>query len=410
MKTTIRPIKSAEDHEEALERIGVLMAADAGTDEGDELEVLATLVELYENDVSPIHPPSAIEAIKFRLDQSGMSQRDLIPLIGSRSKVSEVLSGKRSLTLKMIRALHEYLEIPAEILLQEPGGTLPENTPAIDWSRFPVNAMAKLGWIEKGADLKSHAEEIMRDLIERAGNGRVMQATFFRKNDHVRQNAQMDRYALCAWCLQVLATARKTPLPNKYQERTIDLEFLQDLARLSWHEEGPKLAKEYLEKHGIHLVFVHHLPRTHLDGAALELGDGAPVIALTVRYDQVDNFWFCLCHELAHVGRHMQGGSHKIFVDDITLRHAKKTGGDSLEYEADEWAEEALIPNREWQKSGLESSYTPQAVFRFAQKLKRHRAIVSGRVRYEKQNYRILSRHVGNGQIRRYCDFGKATP
>ena len=93
MKTTIRPIKSAEDHEEALERIGVLMAADAGTDEGDELEVLATLVELYENEVSPIHPPSAIEAIKFRLDQSGMSQRDLIPLIGSRSKVSEVLSG-----------------------------------------------------------------------------------------------------------------------------------------------------------------------------------------------------------------------------------------------------------------------------------------------------------------------------
>jgi HTH-type transcriptional regulator/antitoxin HigA len=78
------------------------------------------------------------------------------------------------------------------------------------------------------------------------------------------------------------------------------------VARLSWSDEGPRLAKEFLAKHGITLVVVHHLPRTYLDGAALKLGDGTPVVGLTLRCDRVDGFWFCLLHELAHLGCHME--------------------------------------------------------------------------------------------------------
>src|SRR5690242_17350475 len=96
----IRAIRTKADYEAALARIDVLMDAEMGTPEGDELDVLVDLVELYESRKEPIEYPSAIAAIQFRMDQAGLSQRDLIPFLGSRSKVSEVLSGKRPLTLQ----------------------------------------------------------------------------------------------------------------------------------------------------------------------------------------------------------------------------------------------------------------------------------------------------------------------
>jgi HTH-type transcriptional regulator / antitoxin HigA len=117
----IKPIRTEADYETALEKILSLMDAKAGTPEADELEVLATLVECYETEHYPINLPDPIAAIIFRMEQSEMSHRDLIPYIGSLSKVSEVLSGKLPLTLQMMRSLHHNLGITAEILLQEQG-------------------------------------------------------------------------------------------------------------------------------------------------------------------------------------------------------------------------------------------------------------------------------------------------
>jgi HTH-type transcriptional regulator / antitoxin HigA len=114
----IKPIKTEANYNAALERIASLMDAKAGTPEADELEVLATLVESYEAEHYPIHLPSPVAAISFRMEQANLTEDDLIPYIGSRSEVSEVLSGKRSLTLQMMRSLHQNLGIPAEVLLQ----------------------------------------------------------------------------------------------------------------------------------------------------------------------------------------------------------------------------------------------------------------------------------------------------
>ncbi|MDG2989845.1 hypothetical protein L3556_02685 [Candidatus Synechococcus calcipolaris G9] len=114
-------IKSEAGYDAALEQIAVLMDARAGTPEADALDVLATLVENYENQHYPIGLPDPISGIRFRMEQQELSQGDLIPFIGSRSKVSEVLSGKRSLSLQMIRNLHQGLGISAEVLLQESG-------------------------------------------------------------------------------------------------------------------------------------------------------------------------------------------------------------------------------------------------------------------------------------------------
>ena len=114
---TIRPIRNSSDHESALKRIQALMLAKPGTDDGDELDVLATLVDAYEAKNFPIESPDPIEAIKFRMEQMGLERKDLEPFIGSRARVSEVLNKRRSLSLKMIRTLHEELDIPLEALI-----------------------------------------------------------------------------------------------------------------------------------------------------------------------------------------------------------------------------------------------------------------------------------------------------
>ena len=116
---TAKLIKTKQEYRTALRRVEEIMDARPGTAEGDELELLAAIIEIYEEKHAPVPPPDPIEAIRFRMEQEDLQPRDLIPLLGSRSRVSEVLNGKRSLTLTMIRRLHQSLGIPAEVLLGE---------------------------------------------------------------------------------------------------------------------------------------------------------------------------------------------------------------------------------------------------------------------------------------------------
>jgi HTH-type transcriptional regulator/antitoxin HigA len=114
---TINPIKTEADYEAALARIETLWGAEPDTPEGDELEVLFTLVEAYEARHYPIEPPDPIEAIKFAMEHKNLTRKDLEPYIGSRGRVSEVLNRKRGLSIEMIRSLHKGLGIPLESLV-----------------------------------------------------------------------------------------------------------------------------------------------------------------------------------------------------------------------------------------------------------------------------------------------------
>jgi HTH-type transcriptional regulator/antitoxin HigA len=116
----IQPIHTQQDHQEALARIDEIFDAEFGTKEGDELQVLGVLVDEYEESHFPIEAPKPTEAIKFRMDQLGMVQKDLAKILGSKSRASEMLSGKRSLSLHQIKILHKKLGIPAEVLIKEP--------------------------------------------------------------------------------------------------------------------------------------------------------------------------------------------------------------------------------------------------------------------------------------------------
>ena len=114
----IAPIKTETDYEKALERLEVIFDADANSIEGDEAEILSMLIDNYENQYFTIETPDPIEAIKYRMDEMNLKQKDLVPYIGNKSKVSELLNRKISLSLSMVKNLSEALHIPLEILVK----------------------------------------------------------------------------------------------------------------------------------------------------------------------------------------------------------------------------------------------------------------------------------------------------
>jgi HTH-type transcriptional regulator/antitoxin HigA len=398
----IRPVRTEADHRAALARIDELMDARPGTPEADELDVLATLVERFEERHMPVGMPGPVEAILFRMEQASLSRRDLEPLLGGRGKVSEVLSGKRPLTLAMIRALTTRLDVPAEVLLQEAGLT-EQQAGEPNWSRFPVTEMAACKWFGRvTGNAAAQAEKLMRGLREQAGGPQAATCGLYRRNDHLRQGAKADPYALTAWCWRSMAIARKEKA-GIFNPATVNLEFLRSVARLSQHSDGPLRAKQFLAHNGIRLVVVRHLSRTHLDGAALQLTDGMPVVSLTLRYDRLDNFWYCLSHELAHIGRHFGKTDVQPFVDDFSA--APADGRPLEEKEADDWASEALIPKSAWLGSPVSTNPSPTNVIALANDLGVTPAIVAGRVRYVHRNYRLLTHFVGSGEVRRQLGY-----
>lgn len=118
MASEVKPIRSDADYEAALAEVGRLWGARSGTRAGDRLDVLATLIDAYEAEHYPMDPPDPVEAIKFRMEQQGLTRRDLEAIIGTRTRVAEVLNRKRSLSISMIRRLHDRLGISAEVLIR----------------------------------------------------------------------------------------------------------------------------------------------------------------------------------------------------------------------------------------------------------------------------------------------------
>ncbi len=394
--TTGKLIRTREEYEAALSEIDRLIDRDPapGTAEGDRLELLTVLARDYEARTLPRVTVDPVDAIQFRMEQEGLRQRDLVPYLGSKSKVSEVLARKRPLTLTMIRALHAGLGIPAEALLGRRDPALLEPA-GFDWELFPLVEMARRYWIKASArELRSKGEELLRQFLAPLGKPETVLA-MYRQTGYVRTGRHVDQYALVAWTARVVRCAEEIPTPVQYEPGSITLDVMREVARLSWSEQGPRLAQEFLAKKlGIPVIVEPHLPATHLDGAAIQ-GPGGPLIGLTVRHDRLDNFWYCLMHELVHVARHFTTEIRR-FYDDLDADPAH----DAREQEADEVASDALIPSEVWAASPARSLHSVEAAQDLANTLQIHPAIVAGRIRYESRRFRVLSGLVGQGQVR----------
>ena len=402
----IKPIKTEADHKRVVNRIQSLIEMDEATMPqhlSDELSVLATLLEAYEAIHFPIEKADPVSIIEFHMDQRGITRSDLKSCIGSAKKVSEVLKGKRPLTLKMIRTLDKNLNIPAELLIDHSKTGIPKNDQNIDWDKFPVSELASKGFLKDRRDPKDYSEELMRELISDAGGEENIPVPLFRKSSSTRQNSKTDIYALQAWCFFVLAEVRTLDLDGKYKPGIVEKEFLRTVARLSTDPEGPSKAKAFLSQKGIALVYAPHLPKTFLDGAAMMTREGVPVVGMTIRYDRLDNFWFCLLHELAHIGWHLENGKG-YFVDDFNLNNAEQDGSSEKESEADALAQNALIPTEIWDKFKNSKLSISDKVYKIAAEASVHPAVVAGRFRRETGNYQILSNLVGDGEVRRHFE------
>lgn len=404
MKQDVRVIKTKRDYDAAIARLSSLMDEDiaTGSSKEAELELLALVIESYERSkVSPASP-DPIEAILFRMDQQGLKKKDLVPYIGSLSKVSEVISRKRPLSLSMIRRLHKGLGIPAEVLISgsEDEGIDFTAEPQYNYSRFPLQEMWERGFfpdfVGGAKQVREYAEDLVRKFLrgthEERGNFALLRAPLHQSGSRV-----MDEYALLVWRICVLRKARRLKLSTQYREGTITNQWLRDLAKLSRFEQGPRLAQEYLTDHGMALVVERHFEKTYLDGAAM-LDERAPIVALTLRHDRLDNFWFALMHELIHVQRHLKA-SQLFIADNLD----DKTRSSTEEQEADNLARDALIPASEWARAAVRTSPTFENTIALADQLRIHPAIVAGRVRYESDNWRLLTGLLGEkGVVAKY--------
>ena len=391
-------IKNNEEYEHYLSELSALLDLDpdAGTPEGDRLELLALLLEDYEKKEFPIDLPDPIEAIKFRMEQQNLRQKDLIPFIGSASKVSEVLNGKRQLSKNMIRALHENLQISAEVLMSSKGAGIPDVS-LVNWNSFPLKYMYDKGWFKIAPEPWAKAKDMAEELVKPLWQNYVALCTappLAKQTRTIRAQKNADIYSLTAWALRVIDRAKDLKLQNPY--RSIDDDFMMELARLSFHSDGPRLAMEFLGSHGISLIIEPHLAKTFLDGAALMMKEARPVLALTIRRDRIDNFWFCLLHEMAHLKFHLTKGA-KSFFDDLEFRTK-----DKREKEADSLAAEALVPSLVWEELPDAEFISLKQIEEIAPKIQRHPAVIAGQIQHKLGNYKKFGRFVNRYRVRKW--------
>jgi len=393
----IKIIKTEQDYEEALKLVEDLITYDPQPDseKGEQLNLLATLIHDYEARAFPETLPNPIEAIKFRMEQKDLKSVDLIPYIGSKSRVSEILSGKRQLTLEMVRALSDGLGIPAKVLIQKPESS---NVAAYEnWDNRLVLEMEKRNYFG-GSSLKTKLKmELLKDFFFPIEAYPELIGMF--RQSHYRASPLTDRHALSAWATQIYKKAQEVKMPNKYKHGIMDFSFMQKLAKVSIEENGPILAQEYLRKIGIILIVEPHFPKTHLDGAAILINKDNPVIGLTLRYDRLDNYWFTLMHELAHIALHFNQDIC-LFYDEI--EGIKAIDIDDKEREADEMAEEALLPKAKWEVSPARLIPSSMAAKSLANELGVNVAIIAGQIRYKGNKYMYLNKIVNEAKVRQF--------
>lgn len=404
--------KAAEvfDLDEATKRIGSKVLAKAELEAlRSEVEILSAQLREYEALKSGmVTVPKAANLnelpsilIRARIAQ-GLSQRGLADKLGLKEQQIQRYESEEyaSASLRRLSKIADALKLSiSEVveLRQESENKRSARSLDIDWSCFPVKEMYRRGWFDQLGFIGSMADAI----AEADSLARVFVTNVIRYPEkamlrqRVRSGSVLDPYALLAWKCRVLTLAEKSPAKGIYKRDSLDAKWLTKLAQESRFSDGPMRAREYLDKAGICLVVEPHLPHTHLDGAALLHGE-TPVVGLTFRYDRLDNFWFVLLHEIFHIIKHLRKGRVEDILDDMDAEP------DELECEADELAGQALIPEDVWEVALARYVRSEDSVNALAEKLSINPAIIAGRIRKEADNYTILNKLVGQGEVRKH--------
>jgi HTH-type transcriptional regulator/antitoxin HigA len=255
------------------------------------------------------------------------------------------------------------------------------------WDLLPIKELIKRNWVSA-----KNATSELKEIIYASGS--LTNSAYHKKTTFGERTAK--EAALFAWESKILSEARKIISHTELEYVEHNPIWLHELAVLSTVPNGPLLAKELLLSKGIILVIERHLDQTYLDGAALLSDEGFPVIGMTLRQDRIDNFWFVLFHELAHVYLHLLSNKFPIFLDE---KIGDKTL-DPLEKEANDFARNTLIPPEQWASCVSPVMTNENAVNIDAKNLNIHPAIIAGRIQFEKDDYSILRGIINHGKIR----------
>ncbi|OGH15914.1 MAG: hypothetical protein A2869_00315 [Candidatus Levybacteria bacterium RIFCSPHIGHO2_01_FULL_40_58] len=391
MEYKIKPIKTEEDYKRALKWVEDLMDKDPNPDseEGEKLELLATLIKEYEANAFPDTLPDPVEAILFRMEQQGLKPADLAHYLGSSSRVSEVLSRKRSLTLDMMRKLEAGLGIPAKVLLKKSD----DFEDASSWSNYPLREMAKRGYFEDKNIKEYTSKQLIEDFFSPVGAPTAFVGML--RKTYYRSKKPVDKYALAIWSAYIVKKANKIKYPTKFDKSSLTPQFMERMVKLSVEPNGVLLARDLLIKTGIGFVVEPHFQNTYLDAITIMTNKDHPIIGMTLRQDRLDNFWFTLMHELAHIALHFDSPID-LFYDDLD----DKENLSSEEQAADGFARETLIPESKWVNSPAKLVPSPIAAQSLARELGVNPAIVAGRMRYENDKYPYLFALLGQGKVR----------
>lgn len=393
----IKIIKNKDDYNNALQLIEGLIDRDpeSASADADRLVLLTALVKEYESKYFSEHVSDPIEAIKFRMEQAGLKPADLIPYIGTAGRVSEILSGKRQLTIEMVRALSDRLGIPAKVLIQKPS----RNFESQNWDTALVRTMEERGYFGQKTLEEYSKSELINSFFALHGNAHPV--ALYRKTSF-RSAPRTDNNALLAWGLRVLQKAEEVKVTDTYKKEMINLEVMQSILKLSVNENGPLMARDFLKKLGIKLIIEPHLPKTHLDGATLLVDKNHPVIGLTIRHDRPDNYWFTLMHELAHIALHYDNDIESFYDEGLQEKDGIEI--DQKEQEADRLASESILPKSKWETSAARTTPNQFSTEDLAKELEVHIAVIAGMIRFKHSNFYYLNKIVNDKglSVRRY--------
>jgi HTH-type transcriptional regulator/antitoxin HigA len=334
-----------------------------------------------------------VALIKARI-ANGLTQAELAEKLGLKMQQIQRYESERyeTASLKTLERIAEQLNIRLNADVQLRPISAPDE---FNVSKYPFKEMFNRNWFSDfvgdfNTALKN-SSELIKNFFESA---HIDALTLKLNRQSFRVGNELNSFAIKAWYARVLIKAQtQTDLPP-FSTALITDNWLLGLVQLSDLSDGLNKISNYINSIGIKLVIEAQLPGTRLDGAALLVKDQPPIIAMTLRYDRLDNFWFVLFHELAHIRLHLNEQSPMIF-DDLDV-DAK-----GIEQEADKFALNLLIPDAVWRKSLVRFSPSDETIRNQAAELKINPALVAGRIRKETGKYHLFGNLIGAGEVRK---------
>ncbi|MFC5520543.1 XRE family transcriptional regulator [Polaromonas jejuensis] len=333
--------------------------------------------------------------IVARLAQN-WKQKDLARKLGRQEQSIQRWESERYRSISLGNFMKVARALSVEFSAQFQPSHMAKWLPPPDLSQAEVQKVLKHArthnWFEdQDSDQEDRSKRLIRYVSEHVT--RYGTPSLLRTGINVKDHSE--DWVLLSWKAQVTRCAERIIDSEQLSYRPLDVSWLRQLAKLSANAEGPLQAQTLLKKHGIVLIIERNIPGMEVDGAAF-LVESIPVIGLTLRRDALDNFWFTLMHEVAHVILHYKTGLASGFFDDV--EHAEV---DEFEQEANKFASDLLVPEELWSRTPARIAKTSAPIENLAKQLNIAPAIIFGRIRFERKNYTIFSDKIGRGTVRK---------